>query len=89
MHPDQEDPVRNGMKSPKRQPAGATRNGASRRTLLSRALPFFSAPVEKVGDEGFDLLAGGFAEGFGPAEVDGVGLYQVVDVSGPDIFDPI
>ena len=30
-----------------------------------------------MGDEGFDLLAGGFAEGFGAAEVDGVGLDQV------------
>ena len=30
-----------------------------------------------MGDEGFDLLSGGFAEGLGAAEVDGVGLDQV------------
>jgi hypothetical protein len=30
-----------------------------------------------VGDKAFDLLAGGFAEGLGAAEIDGVGLDQV------------
>jgi len=30
-----------------------------------------------VGDEAFDLLAGGFAEGLGAAEIDGAGLDEV------------
>jgi hypothetical protein len=30
-----------------------------------------------VDNEGFDLVTGSFAEGFGTAEVDGVGLDQV------------
>jgi len=30
-----------------------------------------------VGDKTFDLLAGGFAESLGAAEIDGVGLDQV------------
>ena len=30
-----------------------------------------------MGDEAFDLLAGGFAEGLGAAEIDGVGLDEV------------
>jgi len=30
-----------------------------------------------VCDEGFDLLAGGFAEGLGTAEIDGVGLDEI------------
>ena len=36
-----------------------------------------AGPVGQVGDKAFDLLPGGLAEGFGAAEIDGVGLDQV------------
>jgi hypothetical protein len=36
-----------------------------------------------VDNEGFHLLAGGFAEGLGTAEVDGVGLDEVGSAKDP------
>src|SRR4029077_15140965 len=72
--------------SPKRPPDGATRNGASCCTffvwwitieLAEQGIAVFLGPVGQVGDEGLDLLTGSFAEGFGAAEVDGVGLDEV------------
>ena len=65
---------------------GATRSSASCCTFLiygiavelaEQGIAVFLGPVGQVGDEGFDLFAGGFAEGFGAAEIDGVGLDQV------------
>jgi hypothetical protein len=45
--------------------------------LAEQRVTVFLGPVGQVGDEAFDLLAGGFAEGLGAAEIDGVGLHEV------------
>ena len=69
-----------------RQPGGATRNSASCRIFLvyriavelaEQGIAVFFGPVGQMGDEGFDLLTGCFAEGLGPAEVDRVELDEV------------
>ncbi len=45
--------------------------------LAEQGVAVFLGPVGQVRDEAFDLFAGGFAEGFGAAEIDGVGLDEV------------
>ena len=71
---------------PTRQPGGATRNSASCCTFLvyrvavelaEQGITVFLGPVGQVSDKGLDLLAGRFAEGFGTAEIDRIGLHQV------------
>src|SRR6266851_2118705 len=66
--------------------AGETRNSVSCCTFLAAKIAVelaeqrnavFLGPVGQVSDKAFDLFPGGFAEGFGPAEIDGVGLDQV------------
>ena len=75
IHPDQEDPVRNRVN-------GRHVRRAERLEIAPHAAPslfagiavelaeqgiaVFLGPVGQVGDEGFDLLAGGFAEGLVP-----------------------
>ena len=45
--------------------------------LAEQGIAVFLGPVGQVGDEVFDLLTSRFAEGFGAAEIDGIGLDQV------------
>jgi hypothetical protein len=45
--------------------------------LAEQGIAVFLGPVGQVDDERFNLLTGRFAEGFGAAEVDGIGLNQV------------
>jgi len=48
--------------------------------LAEQCVAVFLGPIGPIGqmsNKAFDLLAGGFAEGLGAAEVDGVGLDQV------------
>ena len=45
--------------------------------LAEQGVAVFLGPVGQVRDKTFDLFAGGLAEGFGAAEIDGVGLDEV------------
>jgi len=45
--------------------------------LAEQCVAVFLGPIGQMSNKAFDLLAGGFAEGLGAAEVDGVGLDQV------------
>jgi hypothetical protein len=71
---------------PTYRPGEETRNSASCRTFLApqiavelaeQRIAVFLGSVGQVRYEAFDLLAGGFAESLGAAEIDGVGLHQV------------
>jgi hypothetical protein len=42
-----------------------------------QGIAVFLGPVGQVDDERFNLLSGGFAEGFGSAEIDRIGLDEV------------
>ena len=53
--------------------------------LAEQGIAIFFCPIGEVSNEAFDLLTGGFAEGFGAAEIDGVGLDQVgIELMLPD-----
>ena len=65
---------------------GETRSSASCGTFLAaeiavelaeQSVAVFLGPVGQVGDEGFDLFAGGLTEGFGAAEVYSVRLHEI------------
>ena len=57
----------------------------------SRALRSFSAQSASCCDEVFDLLAGGFSQGLGAAEIDGIGLHQfgIELVLADDLAEPV
>jgi hypothetical protein len=44
--------------------------------LAEKGIAVFLSPIGEMGNEGFDLLARGFAQGLCAAEVDGVGFHQ-------------
>src|SRR5262249_28199597 len=45
--------------------------------LAEEGAAIFLCPIGQMGDKGFHLLAGSFAQGLGAAEINGIGLDQV------------